>query len=201
MNTVRRLALLSGIVGTITACASMQGHSCRDTTDPAELTRLSQGVDSTGNALQAAPDTQAVWLRQFMQAMVDRTAELDRCGRVFTAGDLRTAAKIGVDAAVLGVPTAERAYIWARRAVIADSADRRSWRLMAAAWDQLQVLKKQPQWFATVISCTPVADGKCTLPGIDTARVSDPQRVELGLHTLVQQRAIVDSINRARGRP
>ena len=198
---VRRFALLTALVGTMTACASTQGHRCRDVTDPSELTRLSQGVDSTANALRVAPDTQVVWLRQFMQAMVDRTAELDRCGRVFNASDLRTAAKIGVDAAVLGEPTAERAYVWARRAVTADSSDRRSWRLMATAWDQLQVLKKQPQWFATVIACAPVADGKCVLPATDTSRVTDPQRVELGLRTLVQQRAMVDSINRARGKP
>jgi hypothetical protein len=180
---------------------SSQGRVCRDTGDPSELGRLSTGVDSTANALRTAPDSQAVWLRQYMQAMVDRTAELDRCGRIFNANDLRTAAKVGVDAAVLGVPTAERAYNWARRAVVADSSDRRSWRLMATAWDQLQVLQKQPQWFATIISCTPIADGKCVLPATDTTRVTDPQRVELGLRTIVQQRAIVDSINRARGKP
>ncbi len=201
MIAVRRLAQLFGVIGTVTACASSRGRVCRNTGDPTELGRLSHGVDSTVNALRTAPDSQAVWLRQFMQALVDRTAELDRCGRIFEANDLRTAAKVGVDAAVLGAPTAERAYNWARRAVVADSSDRRSWRLMATAWDQLQVLKKQPQWFATIITCTAVADGRCTLPATDTTRVTDPQRVELGLRTIVQQRAMVDSINRARGKP
>ena len=185
----------------MTACATSRGRACRDTTDPAELGRLSQGVDSTVNALRIAPDSQAVWLRQYMQAMVDRTAALDGCGRVVTANDLRTAAKLGLDATVLGLPTVERAYAWARRAVMADSSDRRSWRLMATAWDQMQVLKNRPQWFATIISCAPAADGKCVLPATDSTRVTDPQRVELGLHTLVQQRATVDSLNRARGRP
>ena len=201
MIAVRRIALLLGVLGTMTACASSPGRLCRDTGDPTELSRLSRGVDSTVNALRTAPDSQAVWLRQFMQALVDRTAELDRCGRIFSAADLRSAAKVGLDATVLGVPTAERAYNWARRAVTADSSDRRAWRLMATAWDQLQVLRKQPQWFATIISCAPAADGRCTLPATDTTRVTDPQRVELGLRTLVQQRALVDSVNRARGKP
>jgi hypothetical protein len=185
----------------MTACLSSPGRSCRDTGDPSELSRLSHDVDSLARALRSAPDTHVVWLRQYMQAMVDRTASLDHCGRIASAGDLRSAAKIGVDATALGLPTVERAYQWARRAVMADSSDRRAWRLMATAWDQLQVMKKQPQWFATVITCAPAADARCTLPVIDTTRVTDPQRVELGLNTLAQQRATVDSLNRARGKP
>jgi hypothetical protein len=158
-------------------------------------------VDSTVTALRTAADTQAIWLRQYLQAMVDRTDELDGCGRLGGASDLRTAAALALQAAVLGVPTVERAYRWSRRAVDADSSDRRSWRLMASAWDQMQVLRKQPQWFATVFSCAAASDGRCVLAAIDTTRVTDPQRVELGLNTLVQQRALIDSLNRARGRP
>ena len=185
----------------MTACASATNRACRDASDPTELGRLSQNVDSIVTALRTAPDSQAIWLRQYMQAMVDRTAELDGCGRVRGATDLRTAAAIALNATVLGVPTVERAYAWARRSVFADSSDRRSWRLMATAWDQLLVLRKQPQWFATIITCAPAADARCVLPATDTTRVSDPQRVELGLHTLAQQRATVDSLNRSRGRP
>ena len=185
----------------MTACLSSPGRSCRNTSDPSELSRLSHDVDSLARALRSAPDTHAVWLRQYMQAMVDRTASLDGCGRIASAGDLRAAAQLGLDATVLGMPTVERAYVWARRAVMADSSDRRSWRLMATAWDQLQVLRKQPQWFATIISCGRVAYARCTLPVTDTTRVTDPQRVELGLNTLAQQRATVDSLNRARGKP
>lgn len=166
-----------------------------------ELARLTRNVDSTVTALRTASDTQTTWLRQYLQAMVDRTAELDGCARMASADDLRTAAALGLRAAVLGVPTVERAYIWSRRAVLADTSDRRSWRVMAGAWDQLQVLRMQPQWFATVISCDRSPDGRCSLATIDTTRVTDPQRVELGLHTLMQQRALIDSINRARVRP
>jgi hypothetical protein len=176
-------------------------RTCRNTNDPTELGHLSSNVDSTVRALRIASDSQATWLRQYLQAMVDRTAELDGCGRVSSAGDLRAAAKLALDAAVLGLPTVERAYGWSRRAVTADSSDRRAWRLMAGAWDQLQVLRKKPQWFATVYSCAVANDGRCVLAPIDTTRVTDPQRVELGLHTLAQQRAMLDSLNRARGRP
>ncbi len=196
-----RSALLLVLAWSATACVASQGRSCRDPGDPGEVARLAVTTDSTLLALQKAPDSQATWLRQYLQAVVDRTASLEECGRIATAADLRTAARIGLASARLGVPTSERAYRWARRAVMADTADRRSWRMMATAWDQLQVAKKQPQWFATVIACARTSDGRCTLAPIDTTRVTDPQRVELGLRTLVQQRMIVDSLNRAHGRP
>lgn len=198
---MRRLVIAIVVLSGVAACASSRGRSCREPAEPAELARLSRTVDSTVNAMRTASDTQATWLRQYLQAMIDRTAELDACGRVARADDLRTAAALGLRAAVLGVPTVERAYIWSRRAVLADTADRRSWRVMAGAWDQLQILRMQPQWFATVISCDRAPDGRCSLATIDTTRVTDPQRVELGLHTLTQQRAMIDSINRARVRP
>lgn len=184
-----------------TACIASHGQSCRDPGDPGEVARLAVTTDSTLLALQKAPDSQATWLRQYLQAVVDRTASLEECGRIANAGDLRTAARIGLASAQLGVSTRERAYRWARRAVVADTSDRRSWRMMAAAWDQLQVAQKQPQWFATVFSCVNNTDGRCTLAPIDTTRVTDPQRVELGLRTMAQQRMMLDSLNRARGRP
>jgi hypothetical protein len=201
LNAARPIALSIALCSVAAACISSQGRACRTATDVAELSRLSINADSTVNALRTAADTQAIWLRQYLQAIVDRTAELDGCGRLGGPNDLRAAAALALQASVLGVPTVERAYRWSRRAVDADTADRRSWRTMASAWDQLQVLRKQPQWFATVFSCAASPDGRCALAAIDTTRVTDPQRVELGLNTLVQQRALIDSLNRARGRP
>ena len=201
MKTLRRTTIAIALLVGAAAWISPRGRLCGETGDPAELSRLSVTADSTLNALRTANDSQAIWLRQYLQAVVDRTATLDQCGHVSTAPDLKTAARLGLNAAALGAPTVERAYRWARRAVALDSADRRTWRTMASAWDQLQVLNKQPQWFATVISCANAADGRCVLAPLDTTRVSDPQRVELGLRTLIQQRAMVDSLNRARGRP
>jgi hypothetical protein len=185
----------------VTACASAPGGACRNTGDPAELGRLAATADSTVNMLRTAHDSQATWLRQYLQALVDRTAVLDDCGRLAGNAELRTAARLGSGGASLGAPTLERTYQWARRAALADTSDRDSWRIMASAWDQLQVAKKLPQWFATVITCGATADGRCALAPLDTTRVSDPQRVELGLRTLTQQRATLDSMNRARGRP
>lgn len=200
MNAARRSALLLALFWGATACIASRGGSCRDPGDAGEVARLAATTDSTVLAVQKAPDSEATWLRQYLQAVVDRTASLEACGRITTAGDLRTAARIGLASAQLGVPSVERAYRWARRAVVTDTSDRRSWRMMAMAWDQLQIAQKQPQWFATVITCANT-DGRCALATIDTSRVTDPQRVELGLRTLVQQRMIVGSLNRARGRP
>ena len=163
--------------------------------------RLSGTTDSTAAALRRATDSQSVVLRQYLHSVVDRAASLDACGRITSPRDLRTAAQLGLSAGTLGVETLERAYRWSRRAVVADTSDRVSWRLMANAWDQLQVGQRQPQWFGTVVRCTSAANARCTLAPIDTTRVTDPQRVELGLRTLMQQRDHVDSLNRVRGRP
>jgi hypothetical protein len=187
-------ALLSG-------CITRLPRTCRDDSDPGELARLANITDSTAAALRRPADSQFVGLREYLQGVVNRIAVLDQCGRITTAADLRTSAKIGVKARTLGAPTLVRAYDWSRRAVMLDTADRRSWRVMAAAWDHLQVESKQPQWFGTVVECPGNPPGRCLIPPVDTTRVSDPQRVELGLRTLVQQRAAVDSMNRARGRP
>ena len=196
-----RIAALSSVV-LLSACAGSQSRRCGDTVDLSELRRLGATVDSTVFALKQAPDSQAKALTQYLQSVVDRTSELDACGRVTTAFDLRSAAQLGLSAGVLGLETVERAYRWSRRAVLADTSDRLSWRVMATAWDQLQVLQQRPQWFATVISCPPPrADARCLLAPIDTTRVTDPERAELGLRTLVRQREILDSLNRSRARP
>jgi hypothetical protein len=187
-------ALLSG-------CVTRLPRACREDSDPGELTRLASVTDSTVAALRRPVDSQFVGLREYLQGVVNRVAELDQCGQITTADELRTSAKIGVSARALGGATLSRAYDWSRRAVMLDTADRRSWRVMANAWDHLQLEAKQPQWFATVVLCAGVRPNRCTLPPVDTLRVSDPQRVELGLRTLAQQRASVDSMNRARGRP
>lgn len=199
MFPVARVVALSGVL-VLAACAGPQARRCGDTVDLSELRRLATTVDSTVFALKQAPDSQAKALTQYLHAVVDRTSDLDACGRVTTAFDLRSAAQLGLSAGVLGLETVERAYRWSRRAVVADTADRLSWRVMATAWDQLQVLQQRPQWFATVISCPSRTDARCLLAPIDTTHVTDPQRAELGLRTLVQQRAFLDSLNRSRVR-
>jgi hypothetical protein len=177
------------------------GGRCDGTSDPQELARLGAGTDSVVRAMRRAPEPRQPALRTHLQLLMDRAALVDVCTRPASATDLRALAELATKARSLGVPTLEHAYNWSRRAVLADSADRRNWRAMAHAWDHLQVAKQQPQWFATVVTCSGPAEGKCALAPIDTTKVSDPQRVELGLRTLVQQRGIIDSTNRARARP
>jgi hypothetical protein len=188
------------IVALVSACASSSARQC-GSVDSGELSRLAATTDSTAAALRRAPDSASVALRQYLQSVVDRAAALDACGRVTTPRDLRTAAQVGLSAGQLGAETLERAYRWSRRAVVADTSDRASWRLMAGAWDQLQLVQRQPQWFGTVLRCGGPATARCALAPIDTTRVTEAQRVELGLRTLLQQREHVDSLNRARGRP
>jgi hypothetical protein len=189
------------LLSALTACVSSRAQRCLDAGDPAELARLAALTDSTAAALRQARDSGAVVTRQYLQSLVDRVAELDACRRITSAVDLRTAAGLANAASALGLETAERAYRWGRRAVLADTADRASWREMAHAWDQLQVLQRKPQWFATIWTCPLTGAGRCRMAPIDTTFVSDAQRAELGLRTLAQQRELLDSLNRARTRP
>jgi hypothetical protein len=192
-----RLLMLLMLAG----CLSSPARRCGATADPMELRRLSLTTDSTVRALRSARDSQLTPLRQYLQSVVDRTAQLDACGRVTTARDLRTAAQLGLSAQTLGLETAERAYRWSRRAVVADTADRANWRVMAYAWDQLQLAQQRPQWFATIVACPDAPGARCRLAPLDSTRVTDAQRAELGLRTVQQQRDLVDSLNRTRTRP
>jgi hypothetical protein len=197
----RTLALIGTSALLLTACLASSPRGCGDVADPAALRRLSTTTDSTVQALRTASDSQAKALSQYLQSVVDRVWQLDQCGLITSPADLQTAARLGLTASQLGAETLERTYRWSRRAVIADTANRSAWRTMAAAWDQWQVVQKRPQWFATVIACTNTPDGRCLLAPIDTTRVTEPQRAELGLRTLLQQRELVDSLNRTRARP
>ncbi len=185
----------------LAGCLSSPARRCGGTADSQELRRLVVSADSAVLALRRAPDSQVTPLRQYLHSVVDRAAQLDGCGRVITARDLRTAAQLGLSARVLGLETAERAYRWSRRAVVADTADRANWRVMAYAWDQLQLAQQRPQWFATVVACPDSAGARCRLAPLDSSRVTDAQRAELGLRTVQQQRDLVDSLNRTRPRP
>jgi hypothetical protein len=197
----RGIALLTTLLSVLSACATTSARRCNAARDSGELQRLTGTADSASVALRTVTDSQAVPLRQYLQAVVDRAAELDACGRITSPQDLRAAAQVGMSAGALGAETLERAYRWSRRAVVADTADRASWRLLAKSWDQLQLVQNQPQWFGTVVRCTDTTPVRCALAPIDTTRVTDPQRVELGLRTLMQQRERADSLSRVRSRP
>lgn len=202
MPTLRALCIPLLALGLLAACATTRVRSqCRGPRPPDELARLVRVADSTSDALRLSVDTMAIVPRRFLQGVVDRVITLEQCGGVRLPEQLRDAAAAALAARTLGAPTVERAYVWARMAVVADSADRRNWRLMAQAWDHLQVLQRKPQWFATVVSCASPVIGRCGLAPLDSTRVTEALRVEFGLPTVQQQRALVDSMNRLRGQP
>lgn len=198
MRALRLIGAAISVTAMLSACVSTRPRGCGAASEDASLARLQGIADSTVVALRSVSDTQVTVLRAYLQAVVDRAVTLDRCGRVTTPTELRAAATLGLTARVLGAPAVEPAYRWSRRAVVLDSADRQNWRVMAQAWDQLQVLQRQPQWFGTAIVCAAMPEGRCVLAPLDSTRVSDAQRVELGLRTMAQQRQTVDSMNKAR---
>ena len=200
MLTATRVTLLVAGLCAMSACATVQRGGCEASDVPGTLVQLRHVADSVATALPRAADTASTVLRSQLADVVDRTARLDACGGLQTAAQLRDAGAIALQAAGAGAPSLEQAYVLARRAVVLDMGDRDAWAVLAAAWDQLQVRAHNAQWFATVITCEPGADGRCELETVDTSRVSDAQRVELGLRTLVQQQQRVDSLNRARKR-
>jgi len=202
MRPVRAIFLTVSAVGVLAACASAgAGQQCRGLRQPGELQRLLRVADSAATGIRLSADTMSSVPRRFLQGVVDRLVALDECGMLRTPDALRDAARTALAARTLGRPTVERAYAWARTAVVRDSADRRSWRVMAQAWDQLQVLQHHPQWFASVVICASPIIGRCSIAPLDSARVSDALRLDLGLLTLRQQQMLVDSLNRVRNQP
>jgi len=202
MRTLRGIFLTVSAVGVLAACASAgAGQQCRGLRQPDELQRLLRIADSAATGIRLSADTMTRVPRRFLQGVVDRVIALDGCGMLRTSDALREAATVALAARTLGRPTVERAYEWARTAVIRDSADRRNWRVMALAWDQLQVVQQRPQWFASVVICASPIIGRCSIAPLDSSRVSDALRLDLGLLTLRQRQMLVDSLNRVRSRP
>ncbi len=198
----RALILPLFAFGVLAACATTSARQqCRAPRQAGELAQLARVADSAGTAISLSVDTMAVIPRRFLHGVVARLSVIEQCGGVRSPEQLRDAAATALAARTLGAPTVERAYTWARAAVVADSADRRNWRVMAQSWDHLQVLQRQPQWFATVVSCASPILGRCSLAPLDSTRVTEALRVEFGLPTLQQQRVRVDSLNRVRGQP
>ncbi|MCC7051715.1 MAG: hypothetical protein IT355_00520 [Gemmatimonadaceae bacterium] len=192
---------LAALVTAATACVSTGRRSCGDVNAGIALLHLRSVTDSVADAVGRAGDSSATVLRSTLQDAVDRTAALDACGRLSTAALLREAGAIALTASRAGTGSLEQAYRWARRAVVLDGSDRGSWRVLAESWDELQVAENRPQWFGTVIACAPGATGRCELAPLDSARVSEAQRVELGLRTVQQQRERLDVLNRERRGP
>jgi hypothetical protein len=91
-----------------------------------------------------------------------------------------------------------KAHAWAKRAVELGSTEPLAKGLIAGSWDQYLYGKGLPQWYGTIIRGGLREPAR--LYDIDTTKVTDQERLRLGLRTLAQMRAAVDSLN-ARRRP
>lgn len=117
-------------------------------------------------------------------------------GAARTAADYHHAAIVmqhGTDSASYRL-----AWEWASRAVTLDPSRTDARWLSAAAWDRWQLSLGKPQWYGTQIVKARV-DAPWRIAAIDTTRVSDADRARLGVRPLAEQRARVDSLNRAGG--
>jgi hypothetical protein len=183
------LCMLSAISG----CAAFAGRGCRDARDPAELVRVRAAHDSDATMSAAArlDQQRAIDARRLLRFA--RLQHLAACGVLSSASDYRLASTIAQSAPVSD-STLRSAYAWAREAVARDTSSLAGWQALATTWDKWQVSRGAPQWFGTQVSC-PVGLGRCRLAPIDSTRVSDGQRLQMGLRTLAQMRLAADTLN------
>ena len=125
----------------------------------------------------------------------------ERVRALIAAGAARTARDHYHAAMVLqhGHDTADfrLAHELARRAVALDSTDRRARYLVAASWDRYLMLSGKPQWYGTQYH-RPAPGAPWELYPVDSTRVSDAERLRLGVGTLREQRARAELFNRPR---
>jgi hypothetical protein len=127
------------------------------------------------------------------RAQMERdAARRARVQALVAASAARTAADHYHAAMVLqhgGDSTAYRAaHDLARRAVALDPTHAPARWLVAAAWDRYQLSIGRPQWYGTQGACD-LATGRAAMQAIDTTRVTDAERVRLGVRPLAEQRA------------
>lgn len=119
-----------------------------------------------------------------------------RVQQILDAGDARTADDYYHAAMVFqhgGDTTAYRkAHELAEQAVALDSTHKSAKWLTAASWDRYLVEKGEPQWYGTQYT---KVDGAWRLRPVDTTKVTDAERVALGVPTLAEARAQADSMN------
>jgi hypothetical protein len=189
------LALLIGVTG----CALRGPRGCRAARDPAEFPRLATAHARDAGVHERSGLTEQRAADGRRGQRFARAHQLARCGTPSTSSEYLVIAQLAA-----AVPptdsTLRAAYAWARTAVERDTANVAAWQSMATAWDRWQVALRRPQWFGTQVTC-PVGLGRCRLAPVDTARVADAQRLQIGLRTLAQMRLAADSLSSAQKRP
>ena len=119
-----------------------------------------------------------------------RVEQLLMSDSVVTAGDCYHAAMVfqhGGDTL-----SYRRAYDLACRSVALDSTNEDALWLTAASYDRYLLSKGEPQWYGTQLL---ILNGVTYLQKIDTTRVTDADRVRLGVETLDQIHANLTAAN------
>lgn len=202
MSATAFLRCASGwlLLVSVGGCSTLRGGGCDASESATVLPALIWRTDSLLARPRPANAAAVTELHEQLGEIIRRVQRLEVCGGLTSAQDLRTAARLALRAGMAGAPLLREAYVWGREAVLRAPLERESWQVMATAWDELQISQNHPQWFGTVIRCAARGTRPCALATLDTSRVSDAQRVELGLRTLREQRLVADSLNRARRR-
>lgn len=195
MQCLRLIALL--FATTLGACqASSRSEGDPHPSSSPELERLHDEDQAARSGSIEGVDFEA--LEREDSARRNRVRELAAKGDLRTAKDYYHAAMVfqhGLDSLAYG-----QAHRWALRSEELDSADVSARWLVAAAWDRYQMSRGQPQWFGTQTTRTGGV-GPVILYSLDTAQVTDAERVRRRVGTLAALRARLDTINRRLGFP
>ena len=200
-GAIVRCAFAAVLLTSVVGCAALRGRNrCDAVAGAAGMPELITSTDSLLSRPRPATDSARAVLQAQLLEIIARVLRIDACGGLATPAEHRAASRLALRAGIAGAPVLREAYAWGRQAVVRDPAERESWRVMAMAWDELQLSENRPQWFGTAIRCAPIGLRPCAVARLDPTQVTDAQRVELGLRTLREQRLVADSMNRARRR-
>lgn len=149
-------------------------------TDQADRTPA-EGEEIEWQRVLIADSTRRARVREMLDSNLVRTADdYYHAAMVFQHGNDTTAARM--------------AYELASTAVELDSTHENARWMTAAAWDRYLMRKGEPQWYGTQFVRNPLTD-PWRLYDIDTTRVTDEDRVRLGVPPLAESRARVREMN------
>jgi hypothetical protein len=89
-----------------------------------------------------------------------------------------------------------RAYELSKRAAEVDTGHQKARWLSAASWDRYLMRQQKPQWYGTQFVRSN-HDGPWILYPVDTTKVTDAERVRMGVGTLAEQRAKAAELNKS----
>lgn len=162
-----------------------------DTTDNSELRMMyeadqadrtpGQGEEIDWPRVMIADSTRRARVREMLDSNLVRTADdYYHAAMVFQHGNDTTSARM--------------AHELAATAVELDSTHENAKWMTAAAWDRYLMRKGEPQWYGTQF-VKDTADEPWRLYDVDTTRVTDEDRIRLGVPPLAESRERVREMN------